>query len=89
MLARFFVDENDLALGNALAAEHGDVVYPGHPELARGRFVLTGRKSQTTIDSRAILDHHWVTIEALVDDEPDGPWMWAVTESGLRRMVLG
>ena len=33
MPARFFVDENDLALGKALDAEHGDVVYPGHPDL--------------------------------------------------------
>ncbi len=132
MPARFFVDENDLALGKALAEEHGDIVYPGHPELpevprgaqdddwlpvigakrlvvitrdrkiryrpaeklawiqhrVRG-FVLTGKKSQTTADSRAILDHHWATIEALVDDEPDGPWMWSVTASGLRRIDLG
>jgi hypothetical protein len=37
--ARFFVDENDLALGKALAVEHGDVVFPGHrdlPEVPRG-----------------------------------------------------
>jgi hypothetical protein len=130
--ARFFVDENDLALGKTLAEEHGDVVYPGHPELpevprsaqdddwlpvigamrlvvitrdrkiryrpaeklawiqhrVRG-FVLTGKKSQTTAESRAILDHHWATIEALVDDEADGPWMWSVTDSGLRRIDLG
>lgn len=33
MAARFFVDENDLALGKALAAQFGDVVYPGHPAL--------------------------------------------------------
>ena len=33
MPARFFVDENDLALGKALAARHGDVVFPGHPYL--------------------------------------------------------
>ena len=33
MSARFFVDENDLALGKALAAVHGDVVYPGHPDI--------------------------------------------------------
>lgn len=33
MQARFFVDENDLALGRALAEEHGDVVYPGHHDL--------------------------------------------------------
>jgi hypothetical protein len=28
--AGFFVDENDLALGRALAQRHGDVVFPGH-----------------------------------------------------------
>ncbi len=33
MPARYFVDENDLALGKALAAIHDDVVYPGHPDL--------------------------------------------------------
>lgn len=33
MAIRFFVDENDLALGKALAKTHPDVVYPGHPEL--------------------------------------------------------
>jgi len=31
--ARFFVDENDLALGKALAELHGNVVFPGHPDL--------------------------------------------------------
>lgn len=39
MPARFFVDENDLALGKALGAIHGSVVYPGHedlPEVPRG-----------------------------------------------------
>ena len=33
MPARFFVDENDLALGKALAELHGNVVFPGHPDL--------------------------------------------------------
>ena len=33
MTARFFSDETDLALGKALAARHGDVVFPGHPDL--------------------------------------------------------
>ena len=33
MRARFFVDENDLALGKALAELHGNVVFPGHPDL--------------------------------------------------------
>ena len=132
MLARFFVDENDLALGKLLAEEHGDVVYPGHPDLpevprgalddewlpiigarrlvvitrdrriryrpaeklawiahrVRG-FVLTGKTSQTTADSRTILDRHWSSIETIVENEPDGPWMIAVTEGGLRQIDLG
>ena len=33
MAARFCVDENDLALGKALADLHGNVVFPGHPDL--------------------------------------------------------
>ena len=96
MTARFFVDENDLALGKALREIHDDVVYPGHvelPEIPRGAlddewlpvvaslhlvvitrdqriryrpvekrlwvehnvrgFVLTGQRSQSTVDSRA------------------------------------
>ena len=131
MPARFFVDENDLALGRSLAEEHGDVVYPGHAELSevpRGAlddewlpviginrlvvitrdrkiryrpaekrawvehrvrgFVLTGKRSQTTADSRAILDRQWSTIESLVDGEPDGPWMRSVTEQGVRLVPL-
>jgi PIN like domain len=31
--ARYFVDENLLDVGRALAAVRGDVVHPGHPEL--------------------------------------------------------
>ena len=115
MPARFFVDENDLALGKALAWEHPGVVYPGHPDLpevprrtldddwlpivgqkrlvvitrdqriryrpvekrswlthgVRG-FVLTGRGSQSTADSKAILDRHWDEIEDLVATERPG-----------------
>lgn len=33
MPAAFFVDENDLALGKALAERYSDVVFPGHPDL--------------------------------------------------------
>lgn len=51
-------------------------------------FVLTGRKSQTTADSRAILERHWLAIEQTVDREPDGPWMRAVTHNGLCVIVL-
>ncbi|MGH9085850.1 MAG: hypothetical protein ACRDYW_10390 [Acidimicrobiales bacterium] len=131
MPARFFVDENDLALGKLLAAAHGDVVYPGHPDLpavprgsidddwlpvvgasrpvvitrdqriryrlvekqmwldhaVRG-FVLTGRKSQSTAESLAVLANHWPDIEALVDARPDGPWMYSVTQERLRGIEL-
>jgi isopentenyldiphosphate isomerase len=51
-------------------------------------FVLTGRRSQTTADSNAILMLHWTKIEALVSAEPYGPWMRAVTSSGLRLIQL-
>ena len=33
----YFVDENDLALAKKLEAEHGSVVYPGHPGIPIGR----------------------------------------------------
>lgn len=51
-------------------------------------FVLTGRKSQSTSDSKAILDRHWKTIIGLVEGEPSGPWMRAVTSAGLRNIAL-
>lgn len=131
MAARFFVDENDLRLGRALAELHEGVVYPGHQDLpevprrapddewlhvvgarrlvvvtrdrriryrpverarwiehrVRG-FVLTGTASQSTADSLAVLEGHWARVEATVEAEPDGPWMRAVTRSGLRLIDL-
>lgn len=131
MVARFFVDENDLALGKALAALHGDVVYPGHPELPEvprqteddvwleviGRtqlvvitrdkkiryrpvekqawvthrvrgFVLTGRGSQSTADSLAVVQTHWTSIDEIVVANPHGPWMYAITTGALRPIAL-
>lgn len=131
MAARFFVDENDLALGKALAAQHGDVVFPGHdalPEVPRQTldddwlavvgakrlivltrdkriryrpvekrlwlengvrgFVLTGRTSQSTAESLRLLEQHWAEIERIAEARPDGPWMFAVTRSGLREIDL-
>ncbi|MGD9996096.1 MAG: hypothetical protein AB7L17_08100 [Ilumatobacteraceae bacterium] len=131
MSARFFVDENDLALGKALTEAHDGVVYPGHPDLpevprqtpddvwlpiigarrlvvitrdkriryrpverrawlihlVRG-FVLTGTGSQSTAESVAILERHWPTIVAVVETNPQGPWMQAVTSGGLRPIEL-
>lgn len=131
MTARFFVDENDLALGKALAGDHDDVVYPGHPDLPEvprsaldddwlpivGRlrlvvitrdrriryrpaetrawvqhrvrgFVLTGKKSQSTADSKAILGRYWAAIETTIAAEPDGPWMRAITATSIRVIPL-
>ena len=131
MRAGFFVDENDLALGKALASAHGHVVYPDHPELpevprgslddqwlpvigqarlvvitrdqkiryrvvekrmwldhaVRG-FVLTGRTSQSTAGSLAVLMTHWSEISALVASRPDGPWMYGVTVERVREIDL-
>jgi hypothetical protein len=129
--SRFFVDENDLALGKALAGLQRDVVYPGHPDLpsvprgslddhwrpvigqgqlvvltrdqkiryrvvekqmwldhgVRG-FVLTGRTSQSTTKSLAVLAKRWSGNEALIDAWPEGPWMYRVTEERLRHIEL-
>ncbi|WP_334144917.1 hypothetical protein [Rhabdothermincola sp.] len=51
-------------------------------------FVLTGRKSQTTDESVAVLTRHWAQIAELVTAEPDGPWMRSVTEHGIRCIAL-
>jgi hypothetical protein len=51
--------------------------------------VLTGKKSQSTAQSRSVLEKHWAAIGALADDPAEGPWMMSVTESGLRRLELG
>ncbi len=51
--------------------------------------MLTGRASQTTADSKAILRRHWSSIELLIEREPDGPWMRSVTESAIRQIDLG
>ena len=52
-------------------------------------FVLTGRKSQSTADSLSVLERHWARIEAAVAGRTAGPWMYAVTDSGLREILLG
>jgi hypothetical protein len=51
-------------------------------------FVLTGKKSQTTADSQAILNQHWAVIEAAIEREPNGPWMRSVTEREVRVIDL-
>ncbi len=129
MSARFFVDENDLALGKELAGKRGDIVFPGHSSCLRSRgeawtrsgsrksvplvvitrdrriryrpvekqlwleyhvrgFVLTGRRSQSTSDSLAVLEKHWSRIEHLVVAQPNGPWMYSVTLERLRKISL-
>ena len=52
-------------------------------------FVLTGTASQSTADSLGLLDRHWTLLEDLVSSEPNGPWMRAVTQAGLRLIDLG
>lgn len=50
-------------------------------------FVLTGRRSQSTSDSLAILELHWPAIETTAERRPKGPWMYAVTTE-LREIAL-
>jgi len=52
------------------------------------QLILTGRKSQSTLDSLLVVERHWSQIEAVVDTRPDGPWMYAVTEERLREIAL-
>ncbi|MGQ0617168.1 MAG: hypothetical protein ACT4PW_09275 [Acidimicrobiia bacterium] len=51
-------------------------------------FVLTGRKSQSTAESLALLTKQWTDITALVEARPDGPWMYGVTQEQLREIDL-
>jgi isopentenyldiphosphate isomerase len=51
-------------------------------------FVLTGKRSQSTSDSKAILERWWVAIEGIVERRPTGPWMYAVTNDRVREIDL-
>lgn len=51
-------------------------------------FVLTGKGSQSTEGSLAVLAKHWNRISELVDADLPGPWMYAVTNGGLREIAL-
>lgn len=51
-------------------------------------FVLTGKGSQSTEGSLAVLAKHWDRISELVDADLPGPWMYAVTNGGLREIAL-
>ena len=55
----------------------------------RPRVRLTGRKSQSTDDSLAILERHWERIEELLVERPAGPWMYLVTDRRLIDVKLG
>ena len=51
-------------------------------------FVLTGRSNQNTETSVQILKAHWKAIEQVIQQNPDGPWMYAVTNSALTKIDL-
>ncbi len=125
--ARFFVDENDLALGRSLALARKDVVHPGHPRLPRvplgtpdahwlpivgdlglvvitrdkkirsrpveadlvlrsgvRGFVLTSSGDMSTWDTLTLLVRHWEALERYMGAHPEGPWLAAVTNQGVR-----
>ena len=51
-------------------------------------FVLTGTNSQSTDQSLALLRKHRAAMAATAARRPHGPWMFAVTEKGLREIAL-
>lgn len=51
-------------------------------------FVLTGRRSQSTQQSLEITEKHWSRITDYVCRKPDGPWMYALTDAGMRQINL-
>ena len=51
-------------------------------------FVLTGRTSQSTDQSLALLTRWWTPIGELASERPTGPWMYSITTSGLRELDL-
>jgi len=51
-------------------------------------FVLTGRISQSTEESLSILRKHWSRMVSITSQRLDRPWMYAVTGSGLREIII-
>ncbi len=51
-------------------------------------FVLTGRTSQSTGDSLELLQRRWSEMEHIVASRALGPWMFALTSSGVREIQL-
>jgi hypothetical protein len=91
LAAAFFVDE---IYGNVVYLGHPDL-----PTVPRGTlddewlavvggegrgFVLTGRRSQSTADSLALLEQHWDQIGGLRLTSPARPWMMSITAAGIR-----
>lgn len=51
-------------------------------------FVLTGRTSQSTDQSLAVLTRWWTLIGEVTAERPTGPWMYSVATSGVRELEL-
>ncbi len=51
-------------------------------------FVLTGRTSQSTEQSLALLTRWWTPIGEVTIQRPIGPWMYSITNSGIRQLEL-
>lgn len=50
--------------------------------------MLTGQGSQGTGQSLNVIIEHLSAMEVMIEAEPTGPWMQAVTASGLRSIDL-
>lgn len=51
-------------------------------------FVLTGTTSQSTAASLSLLENHWPNMATIIELSPVGPWMYAITEPGVRAIIL-
>ena len=51
-------------------------------------FVLTGRDSQKTEDSPALILQNYRKIDELITERSLGPWMMALSSAGLREVDL-
>jgi hypothetical protein len=81
--ARFFVDENDLALGRSLATARKDVLHPGHPRLPEVPLGTPDRKWLRTVGTRGLVV---ITRDKRIRSRPREAQI--VLDAGIRGFVL-
>ena len=83
MTVRFLVDEDDLALGKALADLHGNVVFPGHPDIPE---VSEAHLSETTYDQSSRI---WFGCEVITLNAGDSDGLYQVRKKKRSSLIRG